>query len=607
MDTPSTSLEGAERLVDQKSHAITACETCRKRKKRCDEQRPRCSSCQRRNMPCTYQEPKLVKKDNILMSILRTLDSLNMKMDRVLSPEEPLLALDTQKPINDSALQMMANTNVSSRERDTSSLALSSALESGRASPSSEISPQNIPTPLKLFQVPARQATEIHNLLAWPAVQALLECDGANLSQWDGHSQPAESWLIEISTDFPKLAVDRPVDILYSESGTLDLGGYRSIILNKAYIESLCAAYFQSFHCTYPILDPYYFYNDLLPQVCGQSFSEANDGSALVLLVLALGSVAQEGATGSSIVDDAGRETGIRGGTVLRPPGHIFLTEAKRRLGLALTSWNLNNLQCHILFAGLAGELGLEVPGIAALEDSVPLPLFLSHFRDQVPKNDDELFIEYHFLAQITLRTLINRARISTQETTGNTNMPNKTEELIVAEKEICFIEATSPLNPALTGMLDFKTTLNATLRTRYKYAEYIIWRPIIFRVLHSPQDPAWHDVECCRKAFKACTLWPLTFATFNSQRRLVPHIYEYTHTFFGILLLMHVCSFNQFLGPLLHSMEGVSAPGVSISLYLAWMRDMKVVHPLARWCWQFLKVIYKDHELVKDLEGGCV
>ncbi|PQE23436.1 hypothetical protein CJF30_00010495 [Rutstroemia sp. NJR-2017a BBW] len=205
--------------------------------------------------------------------------------------------------------------------------------------------------------------------------------------------------------------------------------------------------------------------------------------------------------------------------------------------------------------------------------------------------------------------------------------MPNGTEELIVAEKEICFMylnkekdrlkmsnshqndhrEASTPLDPALTGMLDFKATLNATLRTRYKYAEYIIWRPVIFRVLHCPQDPAWHDVECCRKAFKACTLWPLTFATFNSQRRLVPHIYEYTHTFFGILLLMHVCSLNQFLGPVLHSMPADSAPEVSINLYLTWMRDMKVVHPLARWCWQFLKVIYKDHELVKDLEGGCV
>lgn len=63
--------------------------------------------------------------------------------------------------------------------------------------------------------------------------------------------------------------------------------------------------------------------------------------------------------------------------------------------------------------------------------------------------------------------------------------------------------DATTPLDPALTGMLDFKTILNASLRTRYKYAEYIIWRPYIFRVLHSPQDPTWNDIEYCRKAFK--------------------------------------------------------------------------------------------------------
>jgi hypothetical protein len=285
------------------------------------------------------------------MLILRTLDVLSIKMDQALPPEEPLLLLDRQQSINDYTLGMTANTTVSSRERDTSTLTLSSALDGDPASPSSGISPQNIPRSLKSFQVPARQATKIHNVLAWPAVQTLLEYDGANLSQWDGHYQGNESWLIAISADFPKMAVDRPLEISYSEPGVLVLMASRLINLNKTYVESLCAAYFQSFHCTYPILDPYYFYNNLLPQVCGQSFSETHEGSALVLLVLALGSIAQEGATGSSIVDKVGRETGIRGGTILRPPGHMFLNEAKRRLGLALDSWNLNNLQCVILSA----------------------------------------------------------------------------------------------------------------------------------------------------------------------------------------------------------------------------------------------------------------
>jgi len=566
----------------------------------------------------------------------------------------------------------------------------SSAVDSGFASASSGSSPWNVPRPLESFQVPARQTTEVHKLLAWPAVQAFLERDGTDLSQWDGHSQGSENWLIEISAEFPNLAVDRSVDILYREADVLDLERSRSITLNKEYVESLCAAYFRSFHCTYPILDPYYFYTTLLPQVCSQSFSEAHDGSALVLLVLALGSVAHEGVTGSPIVDEAGRETGIRGGTVLRPPGLIFLTEAKRRLGVSFTFWNLNNLQCCILFAvyysqvsrnldfwrmailscticeslvktvvdwntaksdqiarcfwiccifegGLTGELGLQVPRITALQDSVPLPLFLSDFRDQSTKSDEDLFIEYHFLAQITLRTLLNRARKSIQETR---NLFHKNELGAAASGSVIqelscqlhnwrahlppaiawndqsthdiamsnsgsddYREATTSLDPGITGMLDFKTTLNASLRTRYKYAKYIIWRPYIFRVLHSPHDSAGYDVECCRSALKACTLWPLTFATFHSQRRLVPHIYEYTHTFFGILVLMRVCSSNQSLGPLLHSMPAAYDFGLSISLYLSWIRDMKVVHPVGRWCWELLKVIYKDHELVKDLE----
>jgi len=53
------------------------------------------------------------------------------------------------------------------------------------------------------------------------------------------------------------------------------------------------------------------------------------------------------------------------------------------------------------------------------------------------------------------------------------------------------------------TGIVDFKNVLSASLRTRYKYAEYLIWRPYIFRALHSPGDLSDHDYECCSKALK--------------------------------------------------------------------------------------------------------
>lgn len=288
------------------------------------------------------------RKDDTLNQILHTLDSLNLKLDRAWSPE-PLPPLGRQKPSHGADLMRIENTVGTPGERERSYLASLSTTNSGFASATSEF--QNIPTRLKSFQVPPDRNTEVHKLLAWPAVQTILKCDGADLSEWDDPSQGPENWLVGISMDVPTLPVDWSTDIFYNESGDLNFKRGRSITLNKEYVESLCVAYFQSFHCIYPILDRYDFYAELLPQVCRQSFSEAYEGSALVLLVLALGSVAREGATGSPLVDEAGRTTGIRGGTVLRPPGLLFLNEAKRRLGLMHTSWTLNNLQCHILFA----------------------------------------------------------------------------------------------------------------------------------------------------------------------------------------------------------------------------------------------------------------
>jgi hypothetical protein len=52
-------------------------------------------------------------------------------------------------------------------------------------------------------------------------------------------------------------------------------------------------------------------------------------------------------------------------------------------------------------------------------------------------------------------------------------------------------------------SILNYRTVLNATLWTRYKYAEYLIWRPYIYRALASPAEMTRHDYECCYNAYK--------------------------------------------------------------------------------------------------------
>jgi hypothetical protein len=57
------------------------------------------------------------------------------------------------------------------------------------------------------------------------------------------------------------------------------------------------------------------------------------------------------------------------------------------------------------MFRGLNTKLGLREVGVTALQDSVPLPVFLSDPRNPYTKLEEDLFIKYYFLAQVTLRT----------------------------------------------------------------------------------------------------------------------------------------------------------------------------------------------------------
>ena len=52
-------------------------------------------------------------------------------------------------------------------------------------------------------------------------------------------------------------------------------------------------------------------------------------------------------------------------------------------------------------------------------------------------------------------------------------------------------------------SIADYRLIMNAALRTRYKYAGYLIWRPYIYRVLEVPMEMTRDEIEHCRKAYK--------------------------------------------------------------------------------------------------------
>ncbi len=295
------------------------------------------------------------RKDKTLALILETICSIDEKIDLVLS-RDPLGSTSgpTGLTADRNLLQRELENDDASflTEAQETSGSLSHIAQHKKASPESGaqtylMSPEFREHELSNQSIPSRGPS-----LAWPAIQALLQCESINLSQWDGETRSVEKWLVDITQDFHiSLPLSGHRDIHYDDNAALNLEPGQPMTLNRGYVETICSIYFETFHCTYPILDRSHFFSAILPQVCSQSFDETNPGSALVLLVLSLGVLAQEGATGVPIPDEAGWQTGVRGGYVERPPGIDFLNAAKSRLSMALTEWSLDSLSAYILCA----------------------------------------------------------------------------------------------------------------------------------------------------------------------------------------------------------------------------------------------------------------
>ena len=123
----------------------------------------------------------------------------------------------------------------------------------------SKVSAQNFMMPLglqetKLSDLPTPSKGD--HSFPWPVIQALLQCNSINLSQWDGGTQSVEKWLVDISQDFDApLLRGSPTDIHYDDNAMLNLKPGQPITLNRGYVEAICSIYFETFHCTYPILD----------------------------------------------------------------------------------------------------------------------------------------------------------------------------------------------------------------------------------------------------------------------------------------------------------------------------------------------------------------
>lgn len=80
-----------------------------------------------------------------------------------------------------------------------------------------------------------------------------------------------------------------------------------------------------------------------------------------------------------------------------------------------------------------------------------------------------------------------------------------------------------------------------AQLRTRFYYARFIVFRPLIYKALHSPELVTDGDIEYCTLAIRSVCMWPTSMAQPKDKKRSVPHQFTWTQNIASILLILRM------------------------------------------------------------------
>ena len=278
------------------------------------------------------------RKDKTLVEILDRLKTLEGKVDRI--------PLRVSGPSGFGPAQSSPSSHPSLLDADASSYT-SSRLPTTSCEP--------IPNSSK--SQPYRHASAAHKMLTWPAIQQLLlQAVPASIGDLRSLESEGSAFIVRLHQGIPPLPLDDNLQELpfvgMQTQATRTAGGSRVTFpaLTRDVMHRLSTAYFDSFNLLYPFMDRQTFLQDTLVRVQTEGFDGDTD-SVIALLVLALGELAIEGASGGPVEGHNGRASGVRGGTSSRPPALALFNEARKQMGFMLTQCDLENVQIFSLTA----------------------------------------------------------------------------------------------------------------------------------------------------------------------------------------------------------------------------------------------------------------
>ncbi|KAL5334486.1 hypothetical protein BJX70DRAFT_378197 [Aspergillus crustosus] len=445
--------------------ATVACETCRLKKTRCDESRPRCGLCKSLGLECVYNERKTSKRDHSLTLIMSTLHRLETKLENVpANIRNEIQSLQAQFP---RAPDSPAEVNTPSRTPHAIPKHVSVGTPQ-TLTPSGE--PEIFEFDERPNAVNANGLVSIsfsqHGVVLWPGARDVLP-----QRLLDAHEAQGKNYVIDAEMNRPSLP-------MYICPFPAEAGDEWLEMLPLGMIKGLSSAFFATFSPFTPIMDKNFYFSFTLGAAIESGFGFTME-SCLVLNIMALGCLAVHAHHEGDYA-----LPGTRGNHFEPPdwmavvqeasPGLRFFNEARRRMGFLMCDNDIQSCQYYLLSSVyyqqilrpmdswamihraatgclsiltnhdvnfdewegdmksrvywnclmnetiLVQELHLPPSGLSRFEEVVPIPKFIGFetlgfvpSRFSAPDDIDDSFFQYHFLAQVAHRIILTRIRHS--------------------------------------------------------------------------------------------------------------------------------------------------------------------------------------------------
>ncbi|KIW35340.1 uncharacterized protein PV07_02041 [Cladophialophora immunda] len=551
--------------------ARQACEACRMKKTRCDEDMP-CSLCKSLGIECTYAERKPTKNEISMSMIFNTLRRMESKLDHL---SVPAIAKAIQEPEGHrSDSNLPHNESPYHMDSVVSHQSLSSPLSSTRQLPRQSSAQSAV------LSFSARQT--IH----WPGVQALLPSS-------------LTSEVRNLERSYPTLLESaRPsLEPVISAQGAMSTPDWL-VSLSLSSVKDLSNAYFDTFNRVYPCIDRDFYFLSTLAVVVREGFGHGIE-SCLVLNVMALGCMGlkayEEG--GFEISNQASITPIIRHIMEEEIAGLSFFNEARRRVGFCLSERDIQACQYYLtsavfyaqamrpvdkwLEAGRAAvictaywkcppepvdewladmqarlfwcslmleslvvqELELPPSSLKAWEEDVPLPKFTTYpyAIGSRPQDSDDSFYHYHFLAQIAHRIILNRIK----DELFFSNPSTKVAEELRHQLEQWRANLPQALRYASgREQQSFECPADAVvvalLQMRYRVSIFHLGRPFLYKAIQNPASVNDTELRLCAEALEYAMDWHMTLDVCARMQNFEPLKYFACGQFFGQLLIFH-------------------------------------------------------------------